>query len=222
MRPGARGGKTGWLPLAGDPRYTPRMDANEGDWAGAYLSRSAQAAAELAGDHAAREVLARMAAAISDAFRAGGKLLVAGNGGSAGDAQHVAGEFVVRLMYDRAPLPAIALTVDGSVLTAAGNDYGFEHVFARQVRALGRRGDVLLALSTSGRSPNVLRALEAAGEIGMVRLGFAGRFGGAMAERCELLFRASAEETPIIQQLHITAAHVVCAMCERSIFAGGG
>src|SRR6201994_3131979 len=99
--------------------------------------------------------------AIVNCFKAGGKLLVAGNGGSAGDAQHIAGEFVVRLMYDRAPLAAIALTTDASVLNAAGNDYGFDHVFERQVRALGRRGDVFLGVSTSGASPNILRALEA-------------------------------------------------------------
>jgi D-sedoheptulose 7-phosphate isomerase len=193
-------------------------DEQGDNWAGAYLARSAEAAAALARDRVARDVLARMAAEIREAFRAGRKLLVAGNGGSAGDAQHIAGEFVVRLLYDRAPLPAIALTVDGSVLTAAGNDYGFEHVFARQVRALGRPGDVLLAISTSGRSANLLRALEAAGEIGMARLGFAGRAGGQMARFCDLVFRAPADETPIVQQLHITAAHVLCALCERSLF----
>ncbi len=113
-------------------------------------------------DPAQRTAMIAMAEAIAAALRAGGKLLVAGNGGSAGDAQHIAGEFVSRLMYDRAPLPAIALTTDSSAMLAIGNDYGFVHIFERQVRALGRPGDVLLGISTSGRSPNVLAALAAA------------------------------------------------------------
>lgn len=188
----------------------------------AYLTRSAAAMTELARDGVARQVLERMAEATCAAMRAGGKLLIAGNGGSAGDAQHIAAEFVGRLMYDRAPLPALALTVDGSVLTATANDYGFEHVFARQVSALGRPGDVLLGLSTSGQSPNVLRALEAGREKGMRCFGFTGRGGGAMAERCELLFRAPSDETAIVQQLHITGGHVFCALVERAMFPAEG
>lgn len=183
----------------------------------AYLTRSAAAMAELARDQAAHEVLARMAAMTSEAMRAGGKLLLCGNGGSAGDSQHIAAEFVGRLAYDRAPLPAVALTVDGSALTAIGNDYGFEQVFARQVLALGRSGDVLLGISTSGNSPNVLRALAAARDTGMWCLGFVGRGGGAMAAACDLAFRAPADETAIVQQLHITAGHVFCALVERAV-----
>ncbi len=184
----------------------------------AFLRRSAEAMAALAASDAEQAVLAAMTDAIVGSLRGGGKLLIAGNGGSAGDAQHIAGEFIVRLAFDRDPLPAIALAVDGSVLTAAGNDYGFEHVFDRQVRALARPGDVLLGISTSGRSPNVLRALDSARRIGAVCLGFGGRHGGPMAERCDLIFRAPADETAIIQQLHITAAHVVCALVERAMF----
>ncbi len=194
------------------------MSAGPTDDPAAYLARSAAAMAELAQDRVARQVLESMAGATCAAMRAGGKLMIAGNGGSAGDSQHIAAEFVGRLMYDRPPLPALALTVDGSVLTATGNDYGFEHVFARQVVALGRAGDVLLGISTSGQSPNVLRALEAARTNGLRCLGFTGRDGGAMAERCELLFRAPAEETAIVQQLHITGGHVFCALVERAMF----
>lgn len=194
------------------------MSISASAYAADFLERSADAAAALAGDKQALGMLVAMADCITAAMRSGGKLLVAGNGGSAGDSQHIAGEFVARLMFDRAPLPAIALTVDGSVLTATGNDYGFEHVFERQVRALARQGDVFLGISTSGRSPNVLRALDAARQAGVIRLGFAGREGGTMADRCDLLFRAPADQTAIIQQLHITAAHVVCALVERAMF----
>ncbi len=183
-----------------------------------FLSRSAAAMNELAADPAARDLLTEMAAITSAAMRAGRKLMIAGNGGSAGDSQHIAGEFISRLMFDHAPLPAIALTVDGSVMTATGNDYGYEHVFERQVLGLGRPGDVLLGISTSGRSPNVLRALDAARGRQISCLGFGGRAGGPMADRCDLLFRAPADETAIIQQLHITAAHVFCALVERAMF----
>ncbi len=127
-----------------------------------YLARSAAAMAELAGDTNVARLLAGMADATCAAMRAGRKLMIAGNGGSAGDAQHIAGEFISRLMFDHAPLPAIALTVDTSAMTATANDYGYQHVFERQVLGLGQPGDVLLGISTSGRSPNVLRAFDAA------------------------------------------------------------
>ena len=190
-------------------------------WVSDYLEKSLDAMQRFAADADARQRLGRMAQAIRDSLTDGGKLMVAGNGGSAGDAQHIAGEFVVRLMYDRAPLAAIALTTDPSVMTAAGNDYGFEHVFERQVRALGRRGDVFLGISTSGGSPNILRALEAARAAGLVTMGFSGGDGGAMAGLCDHLFLAPTRETAIVQQIHITAAHIVCALVERAIFPPG-
>jgi D-sedoheptulose 7-phosphate isomerase len=191
---------------------------SETDYIDAYLSRSAVAMTELARDRDAQALLARMAEITCRAMRAGRKLMIAGNGGSAGDSQHIAGEFISRLMFDHVPLPAIALTVDSSAMTATANDYGYQHVFERQVLGLGQEGDVFLGISTSGRSPNVLRALDAARGKGVVCLGFAGRSGGDMAERCELLFRAHSDHTPIIQQLHITAAHVFCALIERGMF----
>ena len=165
-------------------------------------------------------------AAISDlvtmSLRNGGKLLTLGNGGSAGDAQHIAGEFVSRLNYDRAPAAAIALTTDTSVLTAIGNDYGYEQVFERQVRALGRPGDVLLAISTSGRSPSVLRAMDAGRELGLKIVAFTGATGGSMPERADLCLHAPSDATPLIQQIHITAAHIVCGIVEETLFPRPG
>jgi len=183
-----------------------------------YLAESVSVLSALAIDGDARSVLLRFADIIVNSLRADGKLMVAGNGGSAGDAQHIAGEFVVRLMYDRAPLAAVALSTDGSVLTAGGNDYGFEHVFERQVLALGRRGDVFLGISTSGNSPNVLRAIEAARGRGIAVLGFSGGDGGRMAKACDHLFLAPSNKTALIQQTHIVVAHVVCALVVRAMF----
>ena len=161
---------------------------------------------------------AAMAEAIVASMRAGGKLLIAGNGGSAADAQHIAGEFISRLMFDHPPLPAIALTTDSSAMTATANDYGYDHVFERQVIGLGRAGDVFLGISTSGNSPSVLRALAAARTGGMATLGFAGQGGGKMAALCDHVLMAPSSWTPIIQQVHITAAHIVCALVERAMF----
>ncbi len=168
-------------------------------------------------DPTAHETLSHMADAVARSMTAGGTLLICGNGGSAADAQHIAGEFVGRLLYDRAPLPAVALTTDTSVLTAVGNDYGYAQVFSRQVLALGRAGDVLLGISTSGASPNVLAALAAGRERGMVCLGFTGAEAGPMREGCDLLLAVPSRQNVFIQQMHITAAHVICALVERAM-----
>jgi D-sedoheptulose 7-phosphate isomerase len=157
-----------------------------------------------------------------ESLRAGGKIVLCGNGGSAGDAQHIAGELVSRFLFDRAPLAGLALTVDTSVLTAIGNDYGYEHTFSRQVRALGRAGDVLVGISTSGRSPNVVAALRAAREIGMVTIGFTGHSNGQMSEHCDLVFRAPSASTPLIQQIHITIGHIICQIVEQAMFGARG
>ncbi len=188
------------------------------DFIDAYLQETVDSFAEFQRADALRQVMIQMADVIAASFRAGGKLLICGNGGSAADAQHIAGEFVSRLMYDRAPLPSIALTTDSSVLTATGNDYGYEHVFERQVLGLGQAGDVLLGLSTSGSSPNVLAAFAAARTKGLTTLGFAGAAPGRMAACCDVLLAAPSRKTPVIQQIHITAAHIVCALVERDIF----
>lgn len=156
-------------------------------------------------------------AACAKSLRAGGKLLIAGNGGSAADAQHIAGEFLSRMNYDRAPLAAVALTADSSVLTAVGNDYGFEYVFERQVRGLARPGDVFIAISTSGRSPNVIRAISAAREAGAVVIGIGGAH-GAMKADCDIYLGAPSTSTPLIQQIYLVAAHALCGAVEKELF----
>jgi D-sedoheptulose 7-phosphate isomerase len=186
-----------------------------------YIDESLAALTALRADAQAQDTLARMADAVAASMRAGGKLLIAGNGGSAADAQHIAGEIVSRLWFDRAPLPAIALTVDSSVLTAIGNDYGYEHVFERQVLGLGREGDVFLGISTSGTSPNVLRAAGAARERGIVTFGWTGARESPMRQACDLLFQAPSTKTSVAQQVHIVAAHILCGLVERAMFPAG-
>jgi D-sedoheptulose 7-phosphate isomerase len=187
-----------------------------------YLAQSRDVMQAAIDDPACIAAMAGAVEQIVAALSAGHKILLAGNGGSAGDAQHIAGEFLCRLNYDRAPIAAIALTTDSSVLTAIGNDYGYEHVFSRQVLGLGQDGDVLIAISTSGRSPNVLRAIEAARQRRMVVIGFTGRDGGDMAGLCDLCLRAPSDSTPLIQQVHITAAHIVCGLVEARLFPRAG
>jgi len=155
---------------------------------------------------------------IAAALDNGRKLLLAGNGGSAADAQHLAGEMLSRLYYDRAPTAAIALTTDTSVLTAIGNDYGYDRVFERQIFGLGCPGDVFVAISTSGRSPNILRAIDAAREKRIITVGFTGRSGGEMSSRCDFCLHAPSDSTPLIQQIHITAGHIICALVEERLF----
>lgn len=186
----------------------------------AYLTESVAALTEFQSDAAYQPIMIAMATSICTALSVGKKLLIAGNGGSAGDAQHIAGEFISRFMYDRAPLAAIALTVDTSVITATGNDYGYEHIFERQVLGLGQHGDVFLGISTSGKSPNIIRALDAAHERGLMTIGFCGANGGPMRSRCSHLLEVPSSKTPIIQQIHIIAAHIVCALVERATFPG--
>ena len=183
------------------------------DWLRQLLS----ATSVFSADAAATTTLLDMAAAIVETLSNDGKLLIAGNGGSAADAQHIAGEFTCRMNYDRAPLAAVALTTDTSGLSAIGNDYGFAHVFERQVLALGRPGDVFLGISTSGGSANVVAALQVARGRGLVTLGFTGAEGGLMTEYCNLLLRAPSTVTPIIQQIHSIAAHIVCSLVERAL-----
>ena len=156
---------------------------------------------------------------IWESMQQGGKLLLCGNGGSAADAQHLATECMVRLETERAPLPAIALTTDTSLLTAAGNDYGFETIFARQVAGLGRPGDVLLVISTSGNSPNVVRAVEAAHRCGMHTLGLLGKDGGRLKQMVHMALVVPSSSTQRIQEVHITIGHIVCGALERRILS---
>lgn len=153
-----------------------------------------------------------------NALKAGNKLLFAGNGGSAADAQHWAGELVSRFYYDRPGLAAIALTTDTSIMTAIGNDYGYEHTFSRQVEALGREGDILVAISTSGNSPNILRAAEVARARKVHVIGFTGQGGGKLAALSDICFRMPSTETPRIQEGHEFIGHLFCALIEAEIF----
>ena len=184
----------------------------------AYLTRSREVVEAAIGDGAFIATVAAIAERVAVALAAGNKVMFAGNGGSAADAQHLAGELLSRLNYDRAPAAAIALTTDSSVLTAIANDYGYERVFERQVQGLGRPGDVLVAISTSGRSPNILKAIAAARAGGLVAIGFTGISGGDMAAQCDLCLRAPSDSTPLIQQLHITVGHIVCGLVEERLF----
>lgn len=160
------------------------------------------------------EALARLAADIRRSWRDGGKLLVCGNGGSAADSQHLAAELAGRYRHDRPAWPALALTTDTSALTAVSNDFGFEHVFARQVEALGRAGDVLLVISTSGRSPNCVAAVRAARARGLRCHGLLGRDGGALAGSVDGAIIAPAHDTPRVQELHLVLLHALCELLE--------
>ena len=173
----------------------------------------------LLADEALLAATERSARLCVDALRAGGKILLAGNGGSASDAQHLAGELVGRLNFERPGLAALALTADTAVLTALGNDYGYDRVFTRQVEALGRRGDVFVGFSTSGRSKNVVAALETARAQGLATIGFAGRDGGDMPALCDALLLVRAANTQNIQEAHIVLGHILCAIIERELSA---
>jgi D-sedoheptulose 7-phosphate isomerase len=161
-------------------------------------------------EHIARECIRSL--------RHGGKILFVGNGGSAADSQHLAAELVSRLRYDRPGLAAIALTTDTSALTAIGNDYSFELLFARQVESLGQKGDVLIGISTSGRSPNILRAFEAARKKGITTVGFTRDAAPSMEERCDFVLNVPARDTAKIQECHIVFGHIICALIEEEIY----
>jgi len=158
------------------------------------------------------------AQALITAFRSGGKVLFCGNGGSAADAQHLSAELSGRFYTDRPPLYAEALHVNSSFVTAVANDYGYDAVFARMTEAAGRRGDVLVALSTSGNSPNILKAIEKGKELGMVIIGFTGASGGKMAGLCDVLLNVPSAGTPRIQEAHILIGHIICEIVEQEMF----
>jgi D-sedoheptulose 7-phosphate isomerase len=187
-----------------------------------YLKQSRDVVQSALDDPVFSNTVAAIVEITANALASGHKLLLAGNGGSAGDAQHIAGELLSRLNYDRAPAAAVALTTDSSVLTAIGNDYGFDRVFERQIQGLGNAGDVFLALSTSGRSPNILRAIDAARDKRLAVVGLTGRTGGEMRQRCDLCLFAPSDSTPLIQQIHIIAGHIICGLVEERLFPRPG
>jgi D-sedoheptulose 7-phosphate isomerase len=172
----------------------------------------------MADDAALREQIGAAVELCVSALKAGRKIMFAGNGGSAADAQHWAGELVSRFYYDRPGLPAIALTTDTSILTAISNDYGYDYTFARQIEALGQEGDVFIAISTSGRSKNIMRAIEASETRGVHVIGFTGESGGDMRDRCRICFRIPSNETPRIQEGHEFIGHLLCGLIESAMF----
>lgn len=167
-------------------------------------------------ENAAR--LAETAAVIAHGFRAGKKVLLFGNGGSAADAQHIAAEFVGRFIPDRDPLPALSLATDTSTLTSLSNDYGFDHVFARQIAGLAQPGDTAVAISTSGNSANVVKGLDAARSKGLYTIGLTGESGGKMKNLVEVLFCVPSRHTPRIQETHIMIGHILCELVDRILF----
>ena len=167
---------------------------------------------------AAVDSLEQIAEKIAQTLKAGGKILLCGNGGSAADSQHIAAEFIGRFKKERKSLPAIALTTDSSILTAIGNDYSFERIFERQVEGLGAAGDILMALSTSGKSKNVIEAVKKAKSLGLTTVGFTGSSGGELKKIVDLNFSAVSEKTPHIQEMHITALHAISEAVEDKLF----
>jgi D-sedoheptulose 7-phosphate isomerase len=187
----------------------------------AHLELSLAALERATRDTALLATAHEIAAAIVNALRSGNKLLVIGNGGSAADAQHIAAELTGRYKRERSAFAAVALTTDTSALTAIGNDYSFERVFARQVEGLSMGGDVLLALSTSGRSPNILAALRTARERGLVTIGFTGSKGEALRAACDHVLVAPSDDTALIQQIYMTYAHAICDEVELGMMREG-
>lgn len=188
------------------------------DYVLAQIAEAQRVVAAMLADQALVSGVQAAAQACISCINGGGKILLAGNGGSAADAQHIAGEFVSRFAFDRPGLPAIALTTDTSILTAIGNDYGYERLFARQVQAHGQKGDVFIGYSTSGKSPNVLLAFEEARSRGLICVGFTGNRGGPMRELCDHLLEVPSADTPKIQEGHLVLGHTLCGLVEKAIF----
>ena len=187
-------------------------------YVGERLAGSARTLAAMVADPSLMAALEAAASACITSLQSGGKMLLAGNGGSAADAQHIAGELVSRFAFDRPGLSAIALTTDTSILTAIGNDYGYERIFSRQIQAIGRPDDVFLAYSTSGRSPNILHALQEARTRGLICIGLTGNREGPMIDACHHCLVVPSGETPRIQEGHLVLGHILCGLIEDAIF----
>jgi D-sedoheptulose 7-phosphate isomerase len=172
---------------------------------------------EILGSESLIDTVTEVAQVCISAFRRGNRVLLAGNGGSAADAQHIAAEFVSRFEFDRPGLPSIALTTDTSMLTAIGNDYGFERLFLRQLEANGRKGDVFIGISTSGNSKNILMALESCGRLGITSVGMAGR-GGEIQSKCDYVISVPSSNTARVQESHIMIGHIICGLVESEMF----
>jgi D-sedoheptulose 7-phosphate isomerase len=162
--------------------------------------------------------VSRAARTITESIRAGGKLFLFGNGGSAADAQHIAAEFINRYLFDHPPLPAISLTTDTSILTSISNDSSFIHVFSRQLAALGKRGDVAIGISTSGNSPNIIEAIKQARQLNMATIGLLGKDGGQLSQLVDNALIVPSTMTPRIQEVHIMIGHILCELVEEELF----
>lgn len=185
-----------------------------------YIKESIDTKTKILNDEKILQTIENVATAIVEAYRNNKKVLIAGNGGSAGDSQHIAGELVSKFFFDRPPLSAIALSVDTSILTAIGNDYGYEDTFKRQIEANANSGDVFIAISTSGNSKNIVKALEAAKLKNVTTVGFVGAKDCKMDELCDYIIKVPSDVTPTIQESHIMIGHIICALVEEKIFKG--
>ena len=182
------------------------------------IRRSINTAEKISGSEELLSVIGLATESIIDTLKNNGKIIIAGNGGSAADSQHIAAEFVNRFYFDRDGLPAIAITTDTSIITAVGNDYSFDRIFARQLSSIGKKGDVFLALSTSGNSVNILEALKECKDRAIKTIGFTGASGGKMKDLCDIIIKVPSDETPRIQEMHILIAHIICSIVEEKIF----
>lgn len=200
----------------------------EGKWAMRYdnliikrLKESGDMKNKIAEDPELMSVIIKIAEIIIEAYRNGKKVILFGNGGSAADAQHITAELVGKYYLDRDPLPAVALTTNTSSLTAIGNDYSFDIVFTRQLKALGQKGDVVIGISTSGNSENVVQAFKVAREMGLITVGFTGKSGGKLRSVADHCLCIPSDDTPRIQEGHITIGHIICEIVERELFCSG-
>lgn len=185
------------------------------------VKKSIEVKQKLLGNQALMDLIQEVALKCVKVYKNGNKTLIAGNGGSAADAQHIAGEFVSKFYFDRPGLASIALTTDTSIITAIGNDYGYEKLFSRQVQANGVKGDIFIGISTSGNSTNVIEALKECKEKGIITVGLTGEKGGKMDEMCDYCIKVPSNETPRIQETHILIGHIICAVVEEAIFGKG-
>lgn len=186
-----------------------------------HFEDSIQVKNQILQDKALIELIQKVALITTNAYKNGFKTMLAGNGGSAADAQHIAGEFVSRFYFDRPGIPSIALTTDTSILTAIGNDYGYDRLFARQVQAQGVKGDIFIGISTSGNSKNIIEALKVCKEKEIISIGLTGQSGGKMADLCDYCIKVPSNCTPRIQESHIVIGHIICAIVEEEIFGKG-
>ena len=186
-----------------------------------HIQDSVETKQKLLADKESCEIISKVSQLCIEAYKNGNKTLIAGNGGSAADAQHIAGEFVSRFYFDRPGLASIALTTDTSIITAIGNDYGYEKLFSRQVQANGVKGDIFIGISTSGNSKNIIEALKECREKGIITVGLTGNSGGLMAKECDYCIKVPSNKTPRIQESHILIGHIICAIVEEEIFGKG-